>query len=180
MKIHHMLSMRNAIIYAMHTPNIYNINNINCIASTKEHIFPKCYMTKKGFNDMHNLFKADKEINNNRSNYKFVDFNYIDKYPYDFKKISNNYISHKYKLFIPEEESRGIISRAIMYMTYEYKYKYYKIIDTETLIDWCLKYPPSKEEYYHNEIAFKHQYTRNKFIDIYYKKNYKKYIYSIF
>lgn len=180
MKIGTILSIRSAIIYSTQTPVIYTINNKNIIASTIEHVFPKCYMNKKGFNDMHNLFRSNKEINNNRSNYKFVDDEYINKYSNDFKKLSDNYISHKYKLFIPEKESRGIISRAIMYMAYEYKYKYHKIIDYDTLINWCLTYSPTKEEYFHNELAFKYQYKRNKFIDLYYKKNYKNYISTMF
>jgi len=137
-------------------------------------------MSKKGFNDMHNLFRCNKEINNHRSNYKFVDEESFYKYPHDFKQVYDNYISHKHKLIIPEVESRGIIARAIMYMTYEYKYRYHKIIDNDLLINWCLSYPPTKEEIFHNNLAFKVQYTRNKFIDLYYKKNYKNYITKIF
>ena len=182
MKVGFMLTIRNAIIYTSHSPEIYNmkIKSFDTSHSSLEHIFPKCYMNKKGFNDMHNLFRCNKEINNNRSNYKFVDNDYIDKYPNDFKKIYDNYVSHKYKVFVPEKESRGIISRAIMYMTFEYKYRYNKIIDNDVLIDWCLSHPPTKEEIHHNEMAFKVQYTRNKFIDLYYKKNYKNYISKIF
>jgi len=179
MKVNLLLSIRLSIIQP-NNPEIYNINKnfINNNRLTLEHIFPKCYMNKKSYNDMHNIFKCNNEINNYRSNYKFSDFDYINLKINDFEKIYNtsNYISHKYKLFIPEKESKGIISRAIMYMTYEYKYKYNKIIDYDILINWCLNNPPTKEEIYHNDIVFMKQYKRNKFIDLYYKKNYKNYI----
>lgn len=138
-------------------------------------------MNKISYNDMHNIFRCNGEINNYRSNYKYSDFANIDNH-YNFIKIANtdNYIDVKRKLFIPEEESRGIIARAIMYMVYEYKYKYNKVIDNKILIDWCLKYPPSNKEINHNNIVFKKQFKRNKFIDLYCKKNYEKYINNLF
>ncbi len=100
----------------------------------------------------------------------------------DFKRLFNtdNFISNKYKLFIPENESKGIISRSIMYMSYEYKYRYNKIIDTKVLIDWCLNNPPSKEEVFHNHLASIKQFKRNKFIDLFHKRNYKSYVYNQF
>jgi len=179
-------TIRSSIIFSGNNPEIYNINSITIKSTynskpTLEHIFPKCYMNKISYNDMHNIFKCHGEINNMRSNYKYIDFANID-YPLNFNKISNsdNYIDTKRKLFIPEEDSRGIIARAIMYMSFEYKYKYSRIIDTNVLLDWCLTYPPSKSEMNHNNIAFRKQYKRNKFIDLYNKKNYKNYIKNIF
>ena len=180
-----LLSIRN-IINSVHNPEIYNINHhrINNSPLTLEHIFPKCYMNKKTYHDMHNLFKCNKELNNYRSNYKFSDFDNlnIEMNFNDFKKISetDNYVSTKHKIFIPEKESRGIISRAIMYMAFEYKYKYNKVINNDVLIEWCLKHPPTKEEIYHNNIVFMKQYKRNIFIDLYNKKNYKSYISKLF
>jgi endonuclease I len=149
---------------------------------TLEHIFPKCYMDKISYNDMHNIYRCNGEINNMRSNYKYTDFNEFEGDINNFKRIdkTTNFISIKNKLFIPEEESRGIIARTIMYISYEYKYKYSKVIDTENLINWCLNYPPSKKEINHNNDVFKIQYKRNKFIDLYNKKNYKSYIKNLF
>jgi len=180
------LTIRSSIIFSSNNPEIYNFNSIIIKSSynpkpTLEHIFPKCYMNKISYNDMHNIFKCHGEINNLRSNYKYTDFENENEH-YDFRKIANtdNYINSKMKLFIPEEASRGIIARTIMYMSYEYKYKYSKVIDTDVLIDWCLSYPPTSQEINHNNVAFKKQYKRNKFIDLYCKKNYKHYIQNLF
>lgn len=174
-------SLRSSIINHI-SPEIYNINSIkiNDGIMSLEHIFPKCYMNKKSYNDLHNIFKCNNIINNYRSNYKYTDETSLNLY--DFKKINetNNYISPKYKLFIPEEESRGIIARSIMYISFEYNYNFNKVIDTENLINWCLKYPPTDKELYHNHIAFIKQYKKNKFIELYNKKNYKSYIYKLF
>jgi len=180
-----LITLRNTIILSNTCPQIYNINRIDINKYGQyslEHIFPKCYMNKISYNDLHNIYKCNNYINNHRSNYKFTDFNDNLYNPTDFKQLlnTNNYLSIKHQLFIPEEESRGIISRAIMYMSYEYKYKYNKVIDKDLLIQWCLHYPPTKEEKIHNHIVFMRQFKRNRFIDLYNKKNYKKYIYELF
>ncbi len=179
-------TIRSSIIFSGNNPEIYNVNSILIKSKynpkpTLEHIFPKCYMNKKTYNDMHNIFKCNGEINNLRSNYKYTDFENID-YHLNFTRIANtnNYIDPKRHLFIPEEESRGIIARSIMYMSYEYKYRYSKVIDTEVLINWCMEYPPCKQEFSHNNIAFRKQFKRNKFIDLYCKKNYYNYIRNLF
>lgn len=179
-------AIRSSIIFSSNNPEIYNMRGMSIKTKfnpkpTLEHIFPKCYMNKISHNDMHNIFKCNGEINNMRSNYKYTDERDLWNLK-DFTKIHNtdNYISTKNKLFIPEEESRGIIARTIMYMSYEYKYKYSKVIDTEVLIDWCLTYPPTKHEINHNNDAFRRQYKRNKFIDLYCKRNYRNYIQNLF
>jgi len=182
-----MMAIKSSIIHSLNNPQIYNINlnkinNLN--RPTLEHIFPKCYMSKKSFNDLHNIFSCNGIINNHRSNYKYIDMTDDEYYDNksDFKIINNtdNYYSSKLKLFIPENESKGIIARSIMYISYEYKYRYDKVISYSNLINWCLKYPPTKEEIYHNNIVFKRQFKRNQFIDLYYKKNYCNYITKIF
>ena len=108
-----------------------------------------------------------------RSNYK-----YINHYNESFKQLydTNNYVNTKLKLFCPEDASKGIIARAIMHMCYEYKYDYKKIIDYNDLINWCIEYPPTKEEKYHNDLIFQKQKTRNMFIDLYGKKKFKNLI----
>ncbi len=174
-------SLRSSIINNI-SPEIYNLNSLkidNGIMSL-EHIFPKCYMNKKSYNDLHNIYKCNNLINNCRSNYKYTDESSLKLY--DFEKIynTNNYICNKNKLFIPEEASRGIIARSIMYISFEYNYKFNKIIDKDILINWCLNYPPNSQELYHNHIVFLKQYKKNKFIELYHKKNYKSYISKIF
>ena len=164
-----------SILIGNTTPLIYS--NIQQSKITLEHVFPKCYMYKKHYNDMHNIFKCDPYINNMRSNYKYVD-NYNETFIqlYD----SDNYVNTKGKLFCPDDASKGIIARAIMHMSYEYKYDYKKVIDCDNLIGWCLKYPPTKQEKYHNDIIFQKQKTRNMFIDLYGKKKFKNLIINYF
>jgi len=178
-----LLTIKSSIIFSSNNPEIYNLCGLKgTIKPTLEHIFPKCYMDKISFNDMHNIYSCNGDINNMRSNYKYIDFNDFVGDLNDYQKFDNttNFISIKDKLFIPEEESRGIIARTIMYISYEYKYKYSKVIDTHNLIKWCLDYPPCKKEINHNNDVFRIQYKRNKFIDLYNKKNYKKYIKELF
>ena len=135
-----------------------------------EHIFPQCLLNNKHTNDMHNIVKTLNTLNVNRSNYMFVeDLNMKDKnwIPLDF----DNYVNHKNKIFIPNDYSRGFISRAILYMCWEYNYSHKKVIDTELLIKWYFQYPPLKEERYHNEIIHRIQRKHNIFITNYFKKN---------
>lgn len=168
-------TIRNIILIGNTTPIIYSPTRHSKL--TLEHVFPKCYMYKKHYNDMHNIFKCDAYINNMRSNYKFV-----DDYNGNFTRLfeTDNFVNTKQKLFIPEDGSKGIISRSIMHMSYEYKYDYRKVIDYKNLIKWCLDYPPTKEEIYHNNIIFQKQKTRNMFIDLYNKKRFKNLITQYF
>ena len=171
-----------SIIIGNTTPVIYTY-----LKSSKfnlEHVYPKCYMNKQHYNDMHNIFKSDIYINNVRSNYKYIDND--DKvfklYNHGFKKLytSDNYVNSKFGLFVPDDASKGLIARAIMYMSYKYKYDYRKVIDTDNLINWCFKYPPSKLEYTHNNLISQIQKNRNIFIDFYNHKKYNKLIMNNF
>ena len=168
-------ALKSIIIIGNTTPTIYS--NIKNTKLTLEHVYPKCYMLKKHYNDMHNIFKCDKYINNMRSNYK-----YCEEYNNTFSRLCNtdNFINTKLKLFIPEDASKGMIARSIMHICYEYKYDYKNVISQDNLINWCLNYPPTKEEIYHNNIIFQKQKTRNIFIDLYNTNKIKKLIYQYF
>lgn len=167
-----------SIIIGNTTPVIYTY-----LKSTKynfEHVYPRCFMNKQHFNDMHNIFKSDIYINNVRSNYKYIDNNdrEFKLYNHTFKKLytSNNYVNSKLNLFVPDDESKGLIARAIMYMSYTYNYDYKNVIDNNNLINWCFKYPPTKLEYSHNNLISQIQKNRNVFIDMYKHKKYHKLI----
>ena len=149
-------TLKSLLIVGNTTPTIYS--TVKNSKLSLEHVFPKCYMYKKHYNDAHNIFKCDSYINNMRSNYK-----YVDKYNNNFTRLydTDNFVNTKQKLFIPEDASKGIISRSIMHMCYEYKYDYKKVIDYKNLIEWCLDYPPTKDEIYHNNCIFQKQKTRN-------------------
>jgi len=170
--------IKKTILHDMKMPSIYLENSFFGDNDAKfknkffsaEHIFPQCLLNNKHRNDMHNIVKTINTLNVNRSNYMFVeDINCKDKnwVELDF----GNYVNHKYKVFAPNHYSRGFISRAILYMCWEYDYNHKKVIDRDLLIKWYFENPPSKEERYHNEIIHRIQRKHNIFITNYCKKN---------
>ena len=170
--------IKKTILHDMKMPSIYLVNSFFGDNDAKfknkffsaEHIFPQCLLNIKHRNDMHNIVKTINTLNVNRSNYMFVeDINCKDKnwVELDF----GNYVNHKYKVFAPNHYSRGFISRAILYMCWEYDYNHKKVIDRDLLIKWYFENPPSKEERYHNEIIHRIQRKHNIFITNYCKKN---------
>jgi len=162
--------LKQTIILNNNVPCLYyNETNLNTHTTfSMEHILPRCFLHKCHYHDMHNIVKTLKKINIQRSNYKFVN----DKINYDnWKEIQyHNFVNHKNGLFIPNESSRGIISRSLLYMAYEYDYNLSKIIDKDTLIDWYYKHPPCHKEIYHNKIINDIQKKDNIFVSKYNKK----------
>ena len=60
------LFIRSSIIFSSNNPEIYNLSEIKINFNSRptlEHIFPKSYMNKISYNDMHNIFKCHGEIN---------------------------------------------------------------------------------------------------------------------
>ena len=118
--------IKQAIIFDDKMPSIYIQKNFHVEDKLKnsiysmEHIYPRSHLNRKDYNDMHNVIRTLNNLNVNRSNYKYIDTmtndnNWIEL---DF----NNYVNHKQRFFIPNNISRGFISRALLYMTKEYDY----------------------------------------------------------
>lgn len=165
---------RNAIIFDDKMPSLYLERDFHVEDKLKnsiysvEHIFPRSHLQKKDYNDMHNIIKTFNNLNVNRSNYKYTDDITEDK---NWIKLDyNNYVNHKQKLFVPNQLSRGFISRAILYMCKEYDYSHNKIIDKHVLIKWFYDHPPKQCEKYHNEVIKKLQNKNNIFISSYNKR----------
>lgn len=185
--------IKNTLLYDHKMPSIYthktfkhsDIQKNNFL--TAEHIFPQSLLiNKKEANDMHNIIKTLNTLNVNRSNYRYhEDININIKkdkkcargngYRIDYDNWVEleygNYVNHKDKLFIPNNDSKGFISRAILYMCREYNYCHKKIIDTELLKRWFYTYSPSFAEKYHNDVIKRLQNKNNIFISNYNKKN---------
>lgn len=154
--------LKNNIVF----PKLYNIND----KSSLEHIYPKSLLLKKDVNDIHNIYCASKKINNIRSNYIFSDETKIN-----WIKINNdNFICHHNKLFNPNNNDKGIISRALLYMTFKHKYKLY--INKNTLYKWCINYQPDIKEQLHNIYGLQILGYDNPFITKFYDKNYNQFI----
>ncbi len=154
--------------------DFYVQDNLKKHAYSIEHIFPRSFMEKKAYNDMHNTIRTLNDLNINRSNYKYMDTITADK---NWIKLDfDNYVNHKLRLFVPNSLSRGFISRAILYMSSEYNYNPSVIIDKDVLIDWFYKHPPSDCEKYHNHVVKKIQNKNNVFISSYNKKVVERYL----
>jgi len=160
------------------TPIVYTSNNFSFTLDETnirkrcsiEHVIPQSFLQKCHQYDMHNMVKTDRELNTIRSNYKFVDT--MDKCDEKWIPLKyENYVNHKKRMFIPNESSRGLISRSILYMITEYDYSIKKVIDKDVLIKWYHKYPPCEKELYHNQIVREIQKTNNIFISSYNKKS---------
>lgn len=170
--------LRNTIILNTEMPTLYLENelkldkNIYRSIYSMEHILPRSYLEKSHHNDMHNIIKTINEINVLRSNYKYADEKMINSTTQtDWINIQHdNKVNHKKRLFVPNNYSRGFISRALLYMSHEYEYPLKKIIDGESLKSWFYKYPPTKHEIYHNKIVSDIQKKDNIFISKYNKK----------
>jgi len=145
-------------------------SNYNRQFVSAEHIYPQCLLEGKQSNDMHNIVKTLNTLNANRSNYKFQE-DYDIKCKHWVELECNNYVNHKDKLFVPNNDSRGFISRAILYMYKEYNCNPRKIIDIEILKKWYYNFSPTFEERYHNDIIKRLQNKNNIFISNYNKKN---------
>ena len=145
-------------------------SNYNRQFISAEHIYPQCLLEGKQSNDMHNIIKTLNTLNANRSNYKFHE-DYDIKSKHWLELECNNYVNHKDKVFVPNNDSRGFISRAILYMYKEYNCNPHKIIDIEILKKWYYNFSPTIEERYHNDIIKRLQNKNNIFISNYNKKN---------
>lgn len=170
------------------TPSLYNKNLLNenkklisynkYTDLTAEHIFPQSFLKNypNAKFDMHNIFLTLKQINCNRSNYKYTDENKNNIFYYRENTDINstiisynpniNYKNNKLKLFIPYSNSRGKISRAIAYM----KIKYQDIIlenaiDLDILLYWNYLYPPTNIEIIQNKKIKDIQGNYNHFIN---------------
>ena len=129
-----------------------NINYFKYNDLTAEHIFPQSFTKnyKKANKDMHNIYLTKYYTNNLRSNYKFS-----EKYLYDNKKI-----------YIPCNNSKGMIARSIIYMKHTYPLLNIScVINYNDLILWNKLYPPNDYEINKNKVIINYQGNSNIFIE---------------
>ncbi len=146
-----------------------------------EHIVPQSF-DKSVNSDLHMLFLSHNVINSLRNNYRFVDFIKYDDSYFEYIYIQNNQIfvsncihknmifyaafNHKKRLFVPPNESKGIIARSLLY--YRAIYKKYgicnKVIQEDLMYKWNDLYKVSENEYLRNLQIEKFQNNRNPFI----------------
>lgn len=109
--------------------------------------------------DMHNLFPAIGEINGDRSNFGFNEWNGKTK-DYNQCQMVIDYKNHKVQ---PPKRSRGIVARAYLYMSNRYNITLSKR-ELKLFETWNKQYPPTPWECKRNLIISRIQGNDNPFI----------------
>lgn len=143
-----------------------------------EHLFPMawvmreegcrsrslCRRQSERFNrieaDMHNLYPARAEINKIRNSFPFAE---IGGERRDFGQCDFEFHSRR-RVVEPRPASRGNIARALFYMHDTYGLTLFRR-QGELMKKWNREDPPDREEQRRNNLIFKYQGTRNRFID---------------
>ena len=108
--------------------------------------------------DLHNLYPAVGEINGDRSNYHFSDWN--GKAMYGQCEMA---VDFKHRQAQPPERARGLIARTYLYMADEYNISITK--QQQRLYEaWNNIYPPQKDECTWNRVVAKVQGNENHFV----------------
>lgn len=109
--------------------------------------------------DMHNLVPAIGEVNGDRSNYRFSDW---QGFPKQYGQC-DMVVDFKGKKVQPPEISRGAIARAYLYMSQQYSLKLSKQ-ERRLYQAWNKQHPPSRWECRRNQLIEEIQGNRNPFI----------------
>ncbi|MDP5253925.1 MULTISPECIES: endonuclease [unclassified Vibrio] len=97
---------------------------------------------KKMESDMHNLTPAIGEVNGDRSNYNFSQWNGMDGVSYGQCTMQVNFKGRK---VMPPESSRGAIARTYLYMSQTYGFKL-SSSQSKLMQAWNRQYHPSEWE----------------------------------
>ncbi len=110
--------------------------------------------------DLHNLTPAIGEVNGDRSNYNFSQWNGMDGVSYGRCEMQVNF---KQRKVMPPDRARGSIARTYLYMSKEYGFKLSKQ-QTQLMSAWNKTYPVDKWECERDERIAKIQGNHNPFV----------------
>ncbi len=110
--------------------------------------------------DLHNLTPAIGEVNGDRSNYNFSQWNGIDGVTYGQCEMQVNF---KGRRAMPPERARGAVARTYLYMSDEYGFKLSKQ-QTQLMNTWNNQYPVTDWECTRDERIAKVQDNHNLFV----------------
>jgi len=147
-----------------------------------EHVFPmswatralscgkrkQCRVSSDLFNfieaDMHNLYPARSDVNQDRSSYRFGE---ISGERRAYGQQCDFEIDTRARVAEPAAEVRGEVARAMFYMAYQYQEHGLEIFkkQSQMLAKWHASDPPNAAEKRRNDIIEKLQGNRNPFID---------------
>ncbi|WP_117233760.1 deoxyribonuclease I [Vibrio maerlii] len=110
--------------------------------------------------DLHNLTPAIGEVNGDRSNYNFSQWNGVDGVTYGQCEMQVNF---KGRRAMPPERARGAVARTYLYMSDEYGFKLSKQ-QTQLMNAWNNQYPVTEWECTRNDRIAKVQDNHNPFV----------------
>lgn len=115
---------------------------------------------KKMEADLHNLTPAIGEVNGDRSNYNFSQWNGVDGVSYGRCEMQVNF---KQRKVMPPDRARGSIARTYLYMSKEYGFKLSKQ-QSNLMLAWNKKYPADSWECEREKRISKVQGNHNPFV----------------
>lgn len=110
--------------------------------------------------DLHNLVPAIGEVNGDRSNYNFSQWNGVDGATYGQCEVQVNF---KQRKVMPPEQSRGAIARTYLYMSQEYEFQLSKQ-QRQLMTAWDKQHSVSQWECERNERIYQVQGNHNPFV----------------
>ncbi|WP_077324424.1 endonuclease I family protein [Virgibacillus siamensis] len=135
-----------------------------------EHVVPQSWFNEEEpmRGDIHHLFTCEPDCNSIRSNYPYHDFPDYNPENMETRQIEDACGKADEELFEPEN-AKGAVARAMMYFLIRYpdeiEKSHRKKIDTNLLLDWHQKFPPTLYEKHRNQAIFDIQGNRNPYID---------------
>ena len=161
----------------------YNVEHYNVEHYNVEHIVPQS-LDKRVNCDLHLLFISHAMLNRVRNNYAFdedrpkykVTYIYEKsgyRYAYSYQKHGNERpycgFDKYHQVFIPPEESKGIIARSLLYYQEQYQNEraLSKMIYLPLLHRWNVMYPLGEAEYKRHQQIIEIQGKINPFIYYY-------------
>lgn len=132
----------------------------------REHTYPQSKIGGNALSDNHHIFADDWKTNGERGNDKFGDVaNTTSNLVYD----SSNRPTENYSaggLFEPNDEAKGEVARATLYMNTLYGYSLENNFETaELAVLWALDYPVNDWAMTRNNRVYDKQGNRNPYID---------------
>ncbi|KYN87548.1 DNA endonuclease I [Vibrio cidicii] len=110
--------------------------------------------------DLHNLTPAVGEVNGDRSNFNFSQWNGVDGETYGRCEMQVNFKARK---VMPPDRARGSIARTYLYMSREYGFQLSKQ-QTQLMQAWNKTYPVSEWECIRDERIAKVQGNHNSYV----------------
>lgn len=133
----------------------YTSNNNSYPTQTfnTEHVYPQSKLSSDdAVTDLHHLRSCDANVNENRSNYSFVNG-------------SGTYGLIDTNTWYPGDEWKGDVARMILYLNIRYQEVFNSVGTLELFLQWNVEDPVSSFEIQRNNIIMGAQGNRNPFID---------------